>query len=89
MIPAPDVPVTQEVLADEPYTFLLGIKEVSLLSIIFFFGFCGFSLCAQIIDAGTISDDSIDDIEVYDMPLTTISYTEDGELTAFSSHMIK
>jgi len=80
MVPTPDIPVTQDIITEEPYSILLGIKEISLLSIIFFFGFCGFSLCAQIIDAGTISNQNIDNIEMYDIPVSTITYNEDGDM---------
>ena len=67
-------PITDEKLFDEnlgryPYTFSLGVKEFLFLSMIFFFGFCGFSVCVEKIYAQK-SNKSIENITIHDIEIT-------------------
>ncbi len=74
MFPNTDEALHLKYESPEPYTILLGVKEFSLLSIIFFFGFCGFSLCSEIVNMDQLPAEEIDNILIHDMPLSSVTY---------------
>lgn len=47
MLAIQDETLSFEKSSEEPYSLSLGIKEFAFLSLIFFLGFTGFSLCLE------------------------------------------
>ncbi|MBT8189835.1 MAG: hypothetical protein HKO89_07285 [Saprospiraceae bacterium] len=71
--------IFDEDLGREAYSFTLGLKEFLFLSLIFFFGFCGFSVCIDKIYAQK-PDKSIKDITIHEIEISTLN---DGTETEF------
>lgn len=71
--------IFDENLGREAYSFTLGLKEFLFLSLIFFFGFCGFSVCIDKIYAQK-PDKSIKDITIHDIEITSLNTDSDSDL---------
>jgi len=66
MVPTIDASSNADILAEEPYTLILGLKEMTLLSLILFFGFSGFTLCIDKIYNEPLKAQELTDIKVYE-----------------------
>lgn len=73
-----DLPTNLHIPNEEPYTFLLGMKEMSLMSIILFFGFTGFTFCVDKIYSAPLEVNESQDIYIHKAqePEAYISYVE-------------
>ncbi len=60
-----------ESLGRQPYSFTLGLKELLFLGLMFFFGFCGFSVCVEKIYAQK-SDNTIEDVTVHNIDISSV-----------------
>jgi len=66
MVPTIDAPNESDLSLGEPYSFILGLKEMTLLSIILFIGFSGFTFCINKIYADPIYVEESKEIKVYE-----------------------
>lgn len=65
MFPTIDEPQKAIPETEVPYSFFLGMKELSVLALILFFGFSGFTLCVDKIYAAPQNSNEPSDIQIH------------------------
>lgn len=63
--------IFDESLGRQPYSFSIGVKELLFLTVIFSFGFFGFSLCFENVYFSQ-KDDKIDNLMLHDAEVSSI-----------------
>lgn len=73
----------QNGFSDEMHsTYSLGFKEFIFLTFIFFFGFCGFTICVDKLYSGEPAEDKIDSVIRHDDSLSAIDASSTKEYAA-------
>lgn len=75
-----------ENLGRYPYSFTLSLKELLFLGIIFFFGFCGFSVCVEKIYAEKDSQEQIENVTIHNIEISENPITSSLDLNKSLSY---